>query len=576
MILRELFVKLGLNVDEASFAKGQLAADAVKAGLGALVNIATEAVSSFLEFVKTTAEAGKEIHETAQSTGLTTRALQEMRGAAKATGVEVGDMDMALFRMSRSMWAAHKGGAGAADSFSRLHVKVNGANGKLRTADDVMMDLADKFSKMPDGAEKTATAMEFFGRSGARLIPMLNQGREGLQKYRDAAFVMTEEQIGAGRSLTMTWAKLGGLTKKIWTAAIAPLLPEIDKLLKAYLAWRQEGAKILSQRIATVLGGVVKVIGALGLAFKAAVKVVSWATEHWKLFAAVLGGVVTAMMVANASAIGAMVVQYGAMGVAAVAAGAKAAAAWLAAVWPIALIAVGVAAVVLLFEDVYQALTGGESVIGDQFNAWKKGFETLWNDPRFASTRAWIEGIEAQFKAGINGAKDAWAGFSAMVGAEIDQVKARWDQFVASIEPVIKLILQATGGDVVVRQYDAAKATAANVAARERREAFVGPMQPFVGPMQPSGPTGGVGGAVSSAWNAGMMNLSLANREPTVVNWERERSGQVKVMAPSLNFTAHITPAPGQSPEEIAKATQNAIDTWFNAKMEEAAAHGGG
>ena len=33
---------------------------------------------------------------------------------------------------------------------------------------------------LPDGAEKTALAIELFGKSGADLIPFLNQGREGV------------------------------------------------------------------------------------------------------------------------------------------------------------------------------------------------------------------------------------------------------------------------------------------------------------------------------------------------------------------------------------------------------------
>ena len=46
----------------------------------------------------------------------------------------------------------------------------------------VMMQVADAFKKMPDGAEKAGLAMKLFGKSGADLIPLLNEGADGLTK----------------------------------------------------------------------------------------------------------------------------------------------------------------------------------------------------------------------------------------------------------------------------------------------------------------------------------------------------------------------------------------------------------
>lgn len=58
--------------------------------------------------------------------------------------------------------------------FSRLGVSVTDAAGQLRPTEDVLLDLADAFAAMPDGAEKSALAVKLFGKSGVELI--LNQG----------------------------------------------------------------------------------------------------------------------------------------------------------------------------------------------------------------------------------------------------------------------------------------------------------------------------------------------------------------------------------------------------------------
>ena len=57
--------------------------------------------------------------------------------------------------------------------------------GKLRAADAVLEDIAEKFKTMPDGARKVATAIDLFGKSGASLIPALTVGREEIVKLRE-------------------------------------------------------------------------------------------------------------------------------------------------------------------------------------------------------------------------------------------------------------------------------------------------------------------------------------------------------------------------------------------------------
>lgn len=78
------------------------------------------------------------------------------------------------------MLEAATGSEEAARSFAAIGVAVRNQDGTLRATDQVLLDLADRFKAMPDGAEKTALAVELFGKSGADLIPFLNQGREGV------------------------------------------------------------------------------------------------------------------------------------------------------------------------------------------------------------------------------------------------------------------------------------------------------------------------------------------------------------------------------------------------------------
>lgn len=61
-----------------------------------------------------------------------------------------------------------------------MGIKVQDANGNLKSSDQLLKEVAGKFAGYQDGAAKAALAQELFGRSGAELMPLLNAGAEGI------------------------------------------------------------------------------------------------------------------------------------------------------------------------------------------------------------------------------------------------------------------------------------------------------------------------------------------------------------------------------------------------------------
>ena len=92
-----------------------------------------------------------------------------------------------LEKMSKSAFAAAVAPDGTKNAYTRLGIAVKDTNGLLRPTTDLLADLSDKFEKMPDGPAKTALAMQVFGRAGAEMIPLLNEGSEGIKKMTDEA-----------------------------------------------------------------------------------------------------------------------------------------------------------------------------------------------------------------------------------------------------------------------------------------------------------------------------------------------------------------------------------------------------
>ena len=182
-----------------------------KVDLGCLCPGAARAAAEMRDVITRTVETASALNDTSVALGVTTEALQELGYAAQLNGSHLSKEWPTGCVSFRFTWRPQQRGGEAAEVFRKLGVSVT-EGGKLRAADAVLEDIAEKFKAMPDGARKVATAIDLFGKSGASLIPTLTVGREELVKLRREArglgVVMTRELIESGDTLGDTWDKL--------------------------------------------------------------------------------------------------------------------------------------------------------------------------------------------------------------------------------------------------------------------------------------------------------------------------------------------------------------------------------
>ena len=366
MIVRELFARLGLSVDAASFAVANQMLGVARAGLGSLVNVAVRAGEGLTEVIAKTVETASALNDTSSALGVTTEAIQELGYAAAQNGSSVEGMSDGLRKLSINMQTAAEGGAEAAQAFARLGVSVT-QGGKLRAVDDVLGDIAEKFkpSNMPDGARKVALAVDLFGRSGASLIPTLKEGRDGLaklrQEARDLGIVLDGTVIAAGDELGDTWDKLKLAADGLRFAIAGPLLGSINESVTAVIAWVKANRTLLAQRLQVVFGALGTTIKVLARGLLVVGRAIGFVIDRWEVFAVLIISTLAAIALSNAAAVASFI----ALQVSAVGAAMASAAAWAAAAAPVALIAAAVAFVLLVLEDIYVFLKGGRSLIGD-------------------------------------------------------------------------------------------------------------------------------------------------------------------------------------------------------------------
>ena len=138
-------------------------------------------------FIKKQIDIADKMSKLAQATGTTSEYLSSMALVASQGGTTLEAVAKGVKKLSQNMDDVRRGTGEAREAFEDLNLKVIDSAGVLRKSDQVMLDIADRFKGMEDGAEKTAYAMAIFGRAGGELIPLLNGGREGIEKLQKKA-----------------------------------------------------------------------------------------------------------------------------------------------------------------------------------------------------------------------------------------------------------------------------------------------------------------------------------------------------------------------------------------------------
>ena len=134
---------------------------------GALAGVAT--VGGLAALVDRSISAADAIGKTADKIGVGVEALQELRFAAKASGVEQQTLDMALQRFTRRAAEAAQGTGEAKDALAQMGIALRDQSGNLRSSEDLLADVADAFARIEDPAERLRLAFKLFDSEGVAL-----------------------------------------------------------------------------------------------------------------------------------------------------------------------------------------------------------------------------------------------------------------------------------------------------------------------------------------------------------------------------------------------------------------------
>ena len=194
----DLIAKLKLDAGQFTTGLKQAGVDTERFGAG-LMKIAPAVAAAFvatkvIAWTKEVSRAAEQTQHLSLMTGIAAQRFEEMGVALARVGLTGHDLAFGFRQLARHLVEARDASSEAAAAFDRVGIDPT----KIRDGEQALRAIADRFAAMPDGIDKAALAQELFGRSGARLIPILNQGSAGMdaltQKSREFGLVLSEVQ----------------------------------------------------------------------------------------------------------------------------------------------------------------------------------------------------------------------------------------------------------------------------------------------------------------------------------------------------------------------------------------------
>lgn len=199
---------------------------------GALAGVAGGAAVAIRSALKDADQLGK----LAQSIGIPVEELSKLKFAAELSDISLESLGKSVVKLSRNMSEVAGGNTtgAAAQAFKVLGISVRDASGQVKSSDTILAEVADRFASYRDGANKTALAVALFGRAGAEMIPLLNQGSAAIRAAKEEAeqfgLVIDSRTAAAAENFNDNLTRLGKVAQGVSVQIAARLAPALAQM----------------------------------------------------------------------------------------------------------------------------------------------------------------------------------------------------------------------------------------------------------------------------------------------------------------------------------------------------------
>ena len=234
--------------------------------LGLPAGIAFSAVAyGAVRAARAALEYAGNIQDAADRTNSSVQGFQVLSNLLAQVGGNAEDAEKAFDTFNKGVANA---AAGADKNFAgllkKMKIPLRDVQGNLRSLEQVLPDVADAFAANKNPAIQARMAMELFGKSGKKLIPVLNGGRKAyldwIQEQKRLGLVVSDDAVAGMDNLGDSIGVVNLQIKAQLTQSMAALVPVIQPILKDMSEWIAANKEWLRAEIVGTLKQVAQAI----------------------------------------------------------------------------------------------------------------------------------------------------------------------------------------------------------------------------------------------------------------------------------------------------------------------------
>lgn len=238
----------GVNQASASMKRLERDVRGLRGGLSALTAISGAQLfgsiaSTAASYARSLAQVGLAATEAISSQrdlaarlGLTYGELSGLSLAGNLVGVSMEQIGGAVTKAEVAFSKAAAGSKTARDAFASIGLSVEQLNGM--SAAERFDAIAQAISQIPNEAERSAAAVRLFGRSGAMLLPMFEEGAAGIARARQEAerfgLSLTNAQANNVDAMGDSFDRAKMAIQGVINQIVANLAPAVTSITEAF------------------------------------------------------------------------------------------------------------------------------------------------------------------------------------------------------------------------------------------------------------------------------------------------------------------------------------------------------
>jgi hypothetical protein len=286
----------------------------------AMIGAATAAAAPLIYGFKELIGSGGALSDMEARTGIGAEALQELQYAAGQTGSSMEEVEASIRKMQDSLVKAANGSKSETEALDALGLSLAELQGL--SPDKQFERIGEALGGIQDPAKRTALAMDLFGKSGTKILPMAQQMAQLRAAARSLGLVMDKDTVSAADKLGDTLDTVSAQIRAASMALAAQLLPAVQAAATWFTGLLGGTIKLIKENqglaysIVAIAGGLAAAgvaVTAFGVAFVAMGGVVTGVSAVISAAGVVMNALLSPITLVVA-AVGAAVAIIGALG----------------------------------------------------------------------------------------------------------------------------------------------------------------------------------------------------------------------------------------------------------------------